>query len=106
MRRASESETMKTSELLDLIEAEDMGDQLQYFDPNEGIGVWRDCKLDDIIENLPQMRSKAEPREWWINIYEGGSESWVVHDSKERADKDHAKGRLQLVHVREVVDET
>ena len=47
-------------------------------------------------------RAKPQPREWWLNVYEGAT---VCHASKAAADEFATTARLACVHVREVTDE-
>ena len=44
-----------------------------------------------------------KPREWWLNVYAGGTAS--PHDTKAEADKYATTARLACVRVREVLED-
>ena len=47
-------------------------------------------------------RAKPQPREWWLNVYEGAT---TAYDTKAQADRKATPTRLACVRVREVIDE-
>ena len=47
-------------------------------------------------------RAKPQPREWWLNVYEGAT---TAYDTKAQADRQATPTRLACVRVREVIDE-
>ena len=47
-------------------------------------------------------RAKPQPREWWLNVYEGAT---TAYDTKAQADRQATPARLACVRVREVIDE-
>lgn len=48
-----------------------------------------------------QICEEIGPREAWVNVYDGESTTWFT---KEEADGEAWEGRIECIHVREVID--
>lgn len=53
------------------------------------------------LRNVAPPRPK--PREWWVNIYQGGTPG-VAYATREIADDRRRENRLECIRVREVLD--
>lgn len=70
--------------------------------PNGHWEVYRGT-CPDFDHELWSWRIKPEPREYWVNVYNG----WLgnLYPTKETANKDAvADQRQELIHLREVLD--
>lgn len=61
-----------------------------------------DSQIGDAPCAFRVVKEHREPREWWVNEYEGALSP--LYRSKEKADRDAASGRVRCTHVREVLE--
>lgn len=54
---------------------------------------------------VAEYRVKPEPREWFANLYKESecTPVAILHSSKSNAEREHGRGRSELIHVREVL---
>ncbi len=91
---------MTHNEMIEVIQAHRDGKKIQA----KSILIdWHDTVLNQPSWNFDvyDYRIKPEPREWWVNVYPDGDSYW--YETKEAADKQTSKYRLECRHVREVL---
>ena len=65
--------------------------------PADGSSEYGDVRLRNAAP------PKRKPREWWVNIYQGGTPG-VAYATREIADDRRRENRLECIRVREVLD--
>lgn len=61
-----------------------------------------DCISPSWNWDMYEYMVKREPREWWVNVY--GERNMYAYESKAVADEYSSGGRIDCIHVREVID--
>ena len=76
------------------------GKNVQYLDD----GKWESKGEVEalFLESTYRIGEEVKPRECFVNVYVGG-EQWF-HKTREAADKVSRAGRLECIHVREVIE--
>lgn len=65
-------------------------------------GIWKPCEPNWCVYMTYRVRPQPpKPREFWINVY--GISSLFLHKSREAADDIVMNGRIECIHVREVL---
>jgi hypothetical protein len=87
--------------LLPIIEQYAAGKTVQVFIG----GTWVDLDSTDFSSHPSHYRIKPEPREWWLNEYNGYAGKFVsIWNTKESADLNANTTRLRCIRVREVLE--
>lgn len=95
---------MTHGEMIAVIAAHRDGKAIQFCSFDMG-GEWRDADHPAWDFANYNYRIKPEPREWWVNTYVATSPAFTqrLYWSRKEADENAAPGRVECVHVREVI---
>lgn len=66
-----------------------------------GEGCFRLDGSESDLDLMPNVEPR-KPREFWVNIYTNGFD--MIHDTREKADTHATPGRLECIHMREVIE--
>lgn len=95
---------MSPQEMIAILEAFLAGKPIQRYQIL-GKGLWEDFDPRDGFDFVNyvyrQLPTPQKPREWWMNVYDDGEV--CVHESRSMADALVNQGRIDCVHVREVL---
>jgi hypothetical protein len=93
---------MTIDEMIAVLQAAKAGKQIQINVSDK----WTDLDANPSFgAPINSYRVKPEPREWWVNVYDGEPNGYI-HTTKAKAEywQSQAGTRKEVVHVREVID--
>lgn len=93
---------MTLDEMIVVLTAAKEGKKIQYKN-RCGDGRWKSAGHPMWQFTDCEYRVAPEPREWWINVYPASTCN--AYRSQDLADSHQFSGRIECIHVHEVLDE-